>query len=84
VIFEVVDYVTTLLGPELEEASEELSELGQRCRDEGIDPLQLGEAVSSAVAVLLGEDVTPDMTKAWKVTFDSLANRMSVISNHIA
>lgn len=82
VIFEVVDFVTTLLGPELEEASKELSELGQRCRDEGINTLQLGDAVSSAVAVLLGDDVTPDMTKAWKVTFDSLANRMSVVSNN--
>jgi hypothetical protein len=82
VIFEVVDFVTTLLGPELEEASEELSELGQRCRDEGINTLQLGDAVSSAVAVLLGDDVTPDMTKAWKVTFDSLASRMSVVSNN--
>ena len=77
VLCETIDMVATLLGPDLDEAGPELARLGQRCREEGISTHDLGNAVSEAVDKLLGDDVTPDMVKAWKITFDALRRRLT-------
>lgn len=75
----VIDMIVTLLGPDLDDATADLARLGQQCRDQGIHNMHLlGDAVSSAVAVLLGDDVTADMVKAWKITFDALSRRLAI------
>lgn len=82
---EVLDVIVTLLGPELDEAADELAVLGARCRTEiGIldghgdvgGAKLLGEAVAYAMETLLHEDV--QVTRAWKITFDALATRLAV------
>lgn len=74
---EVLDMIVTLLGPDLDEAADELARLGQTCRDQGIELRQLGHAVSHSMQFLLRDEVTPDMTRAWQICFDSLQNRLA-------
>lgn len=78
VLVEVIDMIVTLLGPDLEEAGLELAQMGQKCRDEGIPTDCLGEAVSNAVAVLLGNEADPDVIAAWNTTFDALKRRLAL------
>ena len=74
----VIDIIVTLLGPDLDEATADLARLGQQCRDQGMNTQMLGDSVSSAMAVLLGDDITADMVKAWKITFDALSRRLAI------
>jgi hypothetical protein len=78
ILVEVIDMIVTLLGPDLEDAGLELAQMGEKCRCEGVSTDHLGEAVSNAVAVLLGNEAGPDVITAWNTTFDALKRRLAV------
>mmetsp|Transcript_14330 Transcript_14330/g.31284 ORF Transcript_14330/g.31284 Transcript_14330/m.31284 type:complete len:271 (-) Transcript_14330:76-888(-) len=85
----VVDVLVSLVGPDMEEFQEELQDIGQQCKKEGISIPLLGEAVGGALQIVLKEHqpeedgsgdgfvMTEEHVEAWKVVFANVAEKMA-------
>ena len=77
ILVDVVDTLITFLGPEIEEFSQELEEIGERCLRQGIQPKLLGSSVAAGVEHTLGaEKVSSRTREAWVSTFEYIAMYM--------
>jgi hypothetical protein len=74
----IVDLVVSLMGPDIDEFEEEISNLGHQCEKEGIKVSLLGRAVSEAVKLVIGDVCFDDEDeKAWKSVIDFVTSKMS-------
>ena len=74
-LIEVVEILVTMIGPDVDE--DELLEIGERLRMEGVQPKLFGRAVALAMRDLLGEEAFPkDDFDAWRKAFVFVCRKM--------
>lgn len=74
-LIEVVEILVTLIGPDIDE--DELLEIGERLRLEGVQPKLFGRAIALAMRDLLGEKEFPkDDFDAWRRAFVFVCGKM--------
>lgn len=74
-LIEVVEILVTMIGPDVDE--DELLEIGERLRMEGVQPKLFGRAIALAMRDLLGEEAFPkDDFDAWRKAFVFVCKKM--------
>lgn len=74
-LVETVEILVTLIGPDIDE--DELLEIGERLRLEGVQPKLFGRAIALAMRDLLGENEFPiDDFEAWRKAFAFVCRKM--------
>uniref|UniRef100_A0A7S3L3P3 Globin family profile domain-containing protein n=1 Tax=Amphora coffeiformis TaxID=265554 RepID=A0A7S3L3P3_9STRA len=76
-LVEAVDVIVTMIGPDIDD--DEVFEIGERLRVEGVQPKLFGRAIAFAVRDLLGEAEFPqDDFDAWRKAFVMVCKKMTL------
>ena len=77
ILVDTVDVIVTMIGPDID--NDEVFELAERLRLEGVQPKLFGRAIAFAVRDLLGEAEFPqDDFDAWRKAFIMVCNKMTI------
>lgn len=74
-LVDIVDVIVTMIGPDIDE--DEVYEIGESLRLEGVQPKLFGRAIALAIRDLLGVAEFPkDDFEAWRKAFTVVCNKM--------